>query len=537
MSIRLLINLIRTFPENSFRNIGIHINNQFNSEMKKMDRRKFVKSSGVGLAGLSLVSASNPVLSVIIKGPLSGINSVKPADHGKALVNPDMGWTFHYYSNQIDDYGSRLEPSDTLDDFPGLSTIYLRVPWSFLELEEGHFNWELLDTPAQRWIDKGIRTAFRITVFESWMVYATPEWVRDAGARGTMVNRGRRDIWQPDFCDPVFLEKLENFVSAMAGRYDGNPYVDFVDIGSFGIWGEGHSAGTSEYCTRDEGIKKHIDIYCKYFKKTLLCINDDYIGTTDLRATRFPISDYAFSRGVTLRDDSIMVQAPPDSWYSSGIAQLFWPEMPVILETEHYGSSKRRNAFIKELFIQSVEDYHASYISIHWWPHIFLEENREAIDIINRRLGYRIKVQEVRWPENVKLGEAFTVNTFFANSGVAPCYPGGYPCITLKDEKGGIVSVLVDQSFNVRNLRVGNPGEAPVETLDSTFIVAPAFKDPSRTYYRNARPGNYDIFISVGSMDGTPIIELPHENDDGHKRYKLGKINILGRETDTRGYQ
>ena len=63
--------------------------------------------------------------------------TVRPGDTGVALVNPQMGWTFHYYSNIISNYGSRLEPSDTLDDFPGLSVIYLRLPWSFIEPEEG----------------------------------------------------------------------------------------------------------------------------------------------------------------------------------------------------------------------------------------------------------------------------------------------------------------------------------------------------------------------------------------------------------------
>jgi hypothetical protein len=203
--------------------------------------------------------------------------------------------------------------------------------------------------------------------------------------------------------------------------------------------------------------------------------------------------------------------------------------MPVILETEHYGYSKRRNAFTRELFIQSVEDYHASYMSIHWWPHVFLEENKEAIDLINQRLGYRIQVPEVRWPEKIKPGEPFTVNISLANAGVAPCYPGGYPCITLKDEKGGIVSVLADDSFNVRRLKVGKPGEAPIETVNSTFVVAPAFKDPARTFFRNVMPGTYDIYVSVGALDGTPMIRLPYDGDDGHKRYKLGQIEISDR--------
>ena len=53
---------------------------------------------------------------------------VRPGDTGEALVNPGMGWGLHYYSNIPTNYGSKLAPSDTLDDFPGLSHVYLRIP-------------------------------------------------------------------------------------------------------------------------------------------------------------------------------------------------------------------------------------------------------------------------------------------------------------------------------------------------------------------------------------------------------------------------
>lgn len=43
---------------------------------------------------------------------------------------------------------------------------------------------------------------------------------------------------------------------------------------------------------------------------------------------------------------------------------------------------------------------------------------------------------------------------------------------------------------------------------------------------RTCSPGEYDIFVSVGLMDGTPVFELPYNDSDSHKRYKLGKIII-----------
>ncbi|HXK94334.1 MAG TPA: beta-galactosidase, partial [bacterium] len=192
--------------------------------------------------------------------------TVQPQDNGRALVNPFMGWTFHHYSNIITNYGSKLEPSDTLDDFPGLSVIYLRLPWAFIEEEEGVFNWSIVDTPAQRWIDKGLRVAFRFTCSESWMEYATPRWVEQAGAKGYRFTPGKGTdangpYWEPDFNDPIFLEKLEHFLAAAARRYDGHPDVDFIDVGSMGVWGEAHTFASTRINYSFEVIKKHIDLY------------------------------------------------------------------------------------------------------------------------------------------------------------------------------------------------------------------------------------------------------------------------------------
>ena len=72
------------------------------------------------------------------------------------------------------------------------------------------------------------------------------------------------------------------------------------------------------------------------------------------------------------------------------------------------------------MLLKSVEDYHASYMSIHWWPRVELEENRQTIDRINRRIGYRLQLQSITWPATIAAGRPFTVETSWANAGVAP---------------------------------------------------------------------------------------------------------------------
>ena len=490
----------------------------------------------VGLMIAPSETVSQPILLTIDENnPLinNELNSISPHDHGKALVNPSMGWTMHFYSNSMTIYGSQLEPSDTVDDFPGLSVVYLRIPWSFVEPQKNKFAWETLDTPAQRWIDKGKKVAFRITATESWMYYATPKWVFDEGVTGYDVER---QILEPDYGHPLFLEYVDKFVAAMAERYDGNPNVAFVDVGHYGMWGEGHTVSTTPKHGKSWGIetlKKHINIYCRHFRQTLLCISDDFAGPR-APGERFPIMDYAFSRGVTMRDDSILVNPVPEHWFHSEMAQLFWPTLPVILEHQHYGHSVNEDAWDGELLVQSVEDYHASYMSIHWWPEEFLEKNRCFIDRINRRMGYRLQLCRLEWPKKVRLGETFFVRSEWRNAGVAPCYGGGYPCLTLKDEKGGIVSVLVDEQLNVRNLPVDKPDRASPSVITSSFTIAAAFADRSVSYFRTCRPGTYDLYVSVGQKDGTPLYELPYGDSDRKKRYRTGKIEVEERKLNNK---
>ena len=415
--------------------------------------------------------------------------TVYPEDNGKALVNPGMGWMLYYYSNVLDNYGSKLAPEDIVDDFPGMGAVFLRLPWAFLEPEKGKFNWDIIDTPAQRWIQSGRQVAFCISGTENWTRQGTPQWVFDEGAKYYEVN----GFLEADYDDPVYLKEVEHLVKAMAERYDGDPAVSFFAIGLYGMWGEGHTVLTTPVHGKSWGFetqKKYIDIYTKHFKKTQLCISDDFPGHDDRRA-RFAITDYARKKGVTIKDDSILVQPYPNSWFHDGMAQLFWPAVPVILEHEHFGPSLERGAWDKELLLKAVEDYHASFLSIHWWPREELQANRDIIDRINRRLGYRINFKEVSWPETIRKNEPFHIVSKLKNEGVAPCYGGGYPCFTIKNKKGGIVAVLVDTGFNVKDLAVAAPGEGFPVVRDVEFTVAKADTNPFGTFARVCPTGKF----------------------------------------------
>ncbi|MFN7997006.1 MAG: DUF4832 domain-containing protein [Bryobacteraceae bacterium] len=462
---------------------------------------------------------------------------VRPRDSGAALVNPGMGWVFHHYDNGLKDYGAGLAPSDTVDEFPGASTVYLRLAWSYIEPEEGRFDWPVVDTPAQRWIAKGKRVALRFTASETNLdqPYATPEWVRKAGSKGYFFNYGqgidpRGSNWEPDYDDPVFLEKLAHFLAAAGARYDGNPELAFIDVGTLGAWGEGHTIPSTRKPYSAATALRQIDLYHKYFPHSLVVVNDDF----SLQGRGIELFEHARELGMGFRDDSILVEKPPHSYYHAYLATPFWPTTPVVLECEHYGPSAEDGAWGDgSLYLKAIEDYHASYASVHWYPREFLKANQKLIDRINLRLGYRLQLLEASWPSEVGAASTMLVGYRWRNDGVAPCLPGGHPAITLKDDRGGIAAVFADEDFDMRALPVGEPGQAEAigrelkkggERLPQSARPLARFQLPPASILK---PGNYAVYISVGTRTGTPRIALPLAGDDGQHRYKLGGVRVL----------
>jgi hypothetical protein len=226
--------------------------------------------------------------------------------------------------------------------------------------------------------------------------------------------------------------------------------------------------------------------------------------------------DYARSVGCTLRDDSILVDPAPNAYYSDWLAPAFWPHVPVILESGHYGYAKEHKTWGDgSEYLNAVEDYHASYVSIHAFPKELLDENRDLIARMNRRLGYRLNLVEASWPPSLDLAGPLAISASWRNVGVAPCYAGGYVAYSLFDAEGNLQAVLVDEGYNIRDLPIGQPGKAEAIRRDVSFLLPPGLAS-----------GKLDVRVSVGDRFGTPQIALPLPADDGHKRYSIGTITV-----------
>ncbi len=446
---------------------------------------------------------------------------VHPKDNGKALLNPGMGWVFHHYDNSIDGYGEWHGPNYDGREFPGLSVAYLRLAWSFLEPEEGVFNWSILDSVIQRYERMGIRFAFRFTVFEGNDAEdGVPTWLRKAGCPGVIAEPYGQKRWEVNYADPLFLEKLEHFLMAVGHRYGNNPNLDFVDIGTLGIWGEGHPVG-KKYTP--DVLKKHIALHKKAFPNIWIVANDDL--TTHLAQSYTPEAKndalhIILNEGLAFRDDSLNVYPQSKQPWMADMAAHFWKDRPVILEMGHYDYAKKVGAWGGELYLKAVEDYHGCYTSIHGNPIVFLDENKELIRQINLRLGYRFQLKEAIWSAKNDKKATLIFDSTWKNAGVAPSLKDQYLIWTLFNDQGDICAVFADEKSNIKGL---GPNEE--RTFHNSFCITPKL-----------HPGRYTVCVSLGTVSGTPKIMLPYpsclEKKEYLREYPFGQKN----EIDARRY-
>ena len=485
--------------------------------------------------------------------------TVRPQNTDEALINPGMGLVHYSYSSRIWAYDTGLEPGDTLDDLvPGTSVAYLRLPWSYLEPEEGVYRWDILDVKTRPWIAAGKKVAFRIAVMDHTLE-SIPEWARKAGIAGKRYpyrfRPGAPEWFEPKWDDPVLLAKHEAFLKAFAARWDGNPDVAFVDVGSFGAYGEGHGPSLNDLWRAHDTnelvrlCKIHLDLARRCLPNTYLVVSDD-VGGSHNPDPNCPIMAYARSLGIGFRDDSIFCVNPPACWTHAGWARQFARTSPVVVETGHHvrlhkagGGDFEIEKWFPEKILENAVAYQASYYTVQSFPKHLVRTHAPILKALACRIGYRLELREATFPDRVKAGDPVTIESTWVNVGVAPLYAGASLTWNLVNGKGTVVWSVVDPAFDFKTLAPKlEDGEKPrkVTTRGHFGFTTPVPDNGNDDVLRWARnhpefdpgttvellkPGVYTLAVSVGRKDGKPTIALPLPG--GRDRlYPLGKVSV-----------
>lgn len=379
-----------------------------------------------------------------------GFVDLRPLQDDKTVLqNPHKGWFWHYIDNGLTSpwYRGETPEQDDLPEFPGLNHLYLRVDWGDIEKEEGVYDFGFMEDILQRWGAKGYRFSLRFCTYEGRVNanFATLEYVYRAGARGFLLPDG---CLQPDYADPIFLEKLENFLKAAGARFDGDDRIELVDIGTYGTWGEGHTVEGSMEIYPLEVIKKHIDLHVKYFPKSFLVMNDDMITgrMAHGQAECQQVLNYAKARGVGLQDDSICLEGYTencgyDSMRSPWAFEELYQNAPSVIEFCHYGYIHPRlecNYRGGLTVIEALKNSHATFAGFHGYPREWIENQRFVSDYCANRLGYWYFIHWVQVPVLVA-GAHNRFEIKVENRGWAPAYHAYQLRVRLRGQQGSFV--------------------------------------------------------------------------------------------------
>lgn len=375
-----------------------------------------------------------------------------PSVSTEILKNPGKGW-FIYGDGE-----NNLTPFSSQPlAWQYASVGYCRYDWAVLEPEEGKYDWSYIDSAIEYCRENGARFAFGVMSINptSKKEYVTPKWVYDAGAKSykSGVSNSLSDSpekstqYVPDFSDPIYIEKLQNFANALADRYGGNKDIEFIDIRCYGSWGENNMFDIDAYYKDrpDTGVDG----------ETMWCCWETYINAfknTDTQLmVAYSLSDNAckeyyeraIEAGVGVRYDGLC------HWTSSGTgASNAWGmgKVPAALEfAASYGYIKNKGSWDTGLFEETVTTTRTSYYPLGGAytndATGFVTDNKELIESMSNRIGYHFTLNEVMVSPELGQGDNDVLIMRWTNGGNAPAFKKLYAAAALVDEKGKITDI------------------------------------------------------------------------------------------------
>ncbi len=415
----------------------------------------------------------------------------------------------------------RFEPTDELLANPGqgwLSTQrlpctvrYLRVEWKDLEPAEGKQDWSRLDSAIEAAAKRGQRIAFRImtTNAHSAGYYCSPKWLFDLGCKSWDYDVGGADPTsggkairriEPDYADPLYLSKHAAFIKALGARYDGHAGVEFLDIGSYGIWGEWHTRHPSPWLVR----RQIIDMYLDSFRKTpLMCMSDDAEALA-----------YCIAHGTGIRRDGVGSDWHEKTWIGSkkyagveGFADN-WKRAPVVFEwfgnydylVGRQWSFDSAVEFMLKNHVTFIND-NIGKVPAEQWP---------KIEKLARLAGYRLELLEAAFPSACRPGQAIQIRMKWRNSGVGKMYRKHPLALYLLDERG--VTALERQQ----------PAIDPCAWLPGDHEVAAVVQLPHQL-----AKGRYTLALALlDPVSGKPAVLLACTAKHEGRVYRLGQFTV-----------
>lgn len=413
------------------------------------------------------------------------------------FANPGAGWMSQHRT-------PKGQPR-----FP-CSVVYIRFGWADVEPAEGQYNWKLIDDVIAAWKPRGAAISMRVMTCSAHSAgyYTSPKWLFDAGCKGFEYEVGGGDPTsggklikriEPDYADPLYLAKHGAFLNALGQRYDGHTGVEFLDIGSYGNWGEWHTKHPAPVAVR----KSIVDMYLNAFKKTSLVFMSDDAA----------VLAYALEHGTGFRRDGVGSPWHEQNWIGSkkyaavqGMADT-WKKAPVVFEWFGDYDYLKSRGWSFDAAVTFMLSNHVTLINDNFGR--FPPEALPQLNKLARLAGYRFVLLELTHPATVKRGADIGLKMKWANVGVGKLYRPFKLHLSLLDA-AGLPVVNFEAKADPRDWL---PGE---RDLVASIPLPAAVK-----------PGSYTLAVALMDPTGQrPPLRLAMDAPEQDGRYTVTKVKV-----------
>ncbi|HEY6462456.1 MAG TPA: DUF4832 domain-containing protein [Polyangiaceae bacterium] len=402
---------------------------------------------------------------------------------------------------------------------------YQRWNWAQLEPSEGNYQWSLIDDQIAAAKARGGRFGMRIMALcqgcgdHTYMNAQTsiPDDLADVA--NPLIGSAPGDSTKyliPDWNSDAYFTRLTALLTAIASRYGSDPHFAWMDVSSYGNWGEMHlypftSAGgpydtSTQKPITDANAVRLVQLNTSLFSNKLLVVNAEQQAAlaTAIASASPPVG----IRVDCLGSDDLAGGAAAIAAVDGGAAR--WQTAPFITEwcQVNLGTSGA------DLFVQGesqVRQYHVSMLSSgNFTAKPTTTAETTAFTQANVEAGYRLRAASVKLAFDPSKPSALSVDVSWVNDNVAPTYLKWNVVLGLR---AGTTVVEAPLAVDLRTVLPGSP----VDDAEVLALSAPLA----------AAAGGYDVYVRVDDAQAVaPPMQLAMSGRDTTGQYVLGTFVV-----------
>ncbi len=337
-------------------------------------RRDFLKAAASAAAALS--------------GPFPRETvTVRPREYPRALRNPLMGFR--------PDLGRRA----FAHEYATLGRHYIK--WNEIENAESDGIDRIRAFCDAKWKDADAHNVKVIPrVYLHWSEDNQKYWPADLKAG--------------DYSSEPFKRRVLRLVERLGACWDRDPRVAFVQMGLIGKWGEHHSPSI------EPGMQKLLgDAFTKAFREKKVMVRHPW----DFKDYAFGIYWDSFAHQDQMKSHGAGIEKISPRWKTApigGEAAYNWGKYRI--QPGDSPDDTLSDPAHRKFMIDTIRRLHCNQLG---WVANYDPKNgksRAGAEEVQRAFGYRLVIDEVRFPAAVAPGKSFSVSFVVRNLGSAPPY-------------------------------------------------------------------------------------------------------------------